>query len=904
MNKIPAVLAFLAEHAEPWHAALVNEGSEIQVKAAPDGGEPVAGEYAGKKWKGFRGPDGKVWKDMRVPWNANDTPEYTDAPMKWDLAEHALGIGASGWNWKTLKSEWFYYDFDSVTNHAENNLTDAEMESIQRAVSDVPWVTVARSKSGKGLHLYVHVKGDLPAANHTEHAAMSGAVLDLLSAESGRDLRGSVDCLGYLSWVWHRDSGPQGFEVLKVGEPLAAEKLPEDWRTYMDVLTKKRSRRVVRKAVEGGVEREFDEVLDQTQRTPLDAEHRRLLTWFTEQGPKCDWKWAADLWMLQCHTVDLMRAHRELGLVGVFFTSSTGKELPDINCFMSPSPGGAWQVRRFGKGVGEHPYWNKDRSGWTRCDFSVPVTVEIAVRLNEGTVDEKDGLYHFQTLEQCLAASKILGFGIDREPLALYLPRVAQIQEKRGKVVLRFKREKGDKSIPGWVDVTKSGEQAPWFTKAVEYNAPKEEVEVPDEKVRALASEGRILGYSCRTKDSTWLDMQAAMAQQCLVGSGVNQQDALDAIAVATYNPWRLVVEPFKGEYPGDRKWNRRGAQFAYTPEKGPHPEWDAVLRHTGRGLDTAVSRDPWCKRHNIRTGGEYLLLWVACMFQDPASRLPYLFLYSAGQKTGKSSFHEGLGLLFKGKRGYAHIHKEMSKKASEHNGQMSGAVLCAIDEVNLNENPQAYALIKILTTNEDIAIREMHMDTRMERNTTHFIQTANSVSHCPLEMGDTRIMMIPVLDLPIEERRNKRGADEKGRPGILDALEAEGPAFTHTILNTEIPPSSDRYRVPAVETDLKRDQLEAAMTPLQVFLRDNTVAVPGAKLQWKEFVERFQATLETADRARWTAHRVRVEFPTTFPRGKSGGGGDVYVGNIAWSNDVPSPSAPFSLSESGRLVQ
>ena len=63
----------------------------------------------------------------------------------------------TGWNWETKKSEFVVFDFDSVAGHQNNALTDAEMAKVVQSVQDVPWVTVRKSKSGKGRHLYVQI---------------------------------------------------------------------------------------------------------------------------------------------------------------------------------------------------------------------------------------------------------------------------------------------------------------------------------------------------------------------------------------------------------------------------------------------------------------------------------------------------------------------------------------------------------------------------------------------------------------------------------------------------------------------------------------------------------------------------------------------------------------------------
>jgi hypothetical protein len=151
-TKTEAIYNFL--HAST-HADLANRyhfGMEVQVNVAPDGGTQVEGTYLGRQWNGFQGPEGQVWKAIRIPWKANTEPEFVDSVMSYDLAAHADGIGMTGWNWKDRRSEWWGFDFDAIKGHAESHtrkLNDAELREVQQMVAEIPWVTVRRSPPGR-----------------------------------------------------------------------------------------------------------------------------------------------------------------------------------------------------------------------------------------------------------------------------------------------------------------------------------------------------------------------------------------------------------------------------------------------------------------------------------------------------------------------------------------------------------------------------------------------------------------------------------------------------------------------------------------------------------------------------------------------------------------------------------
>lgn len=889
MNQIEAISAFLTKNAPKDLAALFEDGMEVQVNASPDGGERVTGEYQGHSWQGWSNDGGKtVWKHIRIPYNAWDAPSYTDKRMTWDLEAHADGIGMTGWNWKEQKSKFCVFDFDSVANHAQNALTDAQMEQIISAVSQVPWVTIRRSKSGKGRHIYVQIAKSPEVKNHGEHAAIARSILCLLSAASGQDLQGAVDCFGVVAWVWHRDTAKNGFQIIKQGLPL--DSVPKDWKSHIDVVTRKKARVATPKQV--GAQNEMDALISQLRRVPIDDQHKKLLGWFAVQdSQKCLWSWSTDLWMLTCHTFDLARAHKELGLPGIFRTNSTGKDLPDQNCFAFPLGNGTWQIRRHGKNIKEDSSWYTDPTGWTRCDFGAPATLQTATRAYGGTIDLKD-VCHFNTLKAALQAMGEIGVIIPDRGLEPFLGRKAEIHSAKGKLAVRFKRE-GDESITGdWIN--KNGRYwESYYNKAPE---TKQAIETPDEMIRAVVSNGADGGLYAWARDG-WVYQPRANIISVLAAQGIPPADAQVAIGAACLNYWRIVNRPFMPEYPGDREWNKNGAQLAYAPIEGPHPTWDKIFDHIGRGLDDAVRHNDWCRRVGIMRGREYLLMWCCAMFQFPKEPLPYLFLHSRDQQTGKSSLHEALRLLFKDGRGCTNAKNALTSKEG-FNHEVSGAVLCFTEEVDLRHNKQAYNRIKEWTTGLTISIRALYENSRDEANTTHWIQCANSANFCPVEAGDTRIVMVQVPALPKGEQLAKRV--------MFDLLEEEAPAFMYTLLNTMVPATEERLRIPAVDSATKEDQMEANMTRLEWFMKEFTVPAQGMVIQWSEFYDKFRGNVEASQQQFWSQKRVRSEMSADFPRGKYGKKGDICIGNLRWKDSDPQAGLPMLVRDlaSERLVK
>lgn len=305
-------------------ANLYNYNMECQVNVAQDGGERITGDYKGRQWTGWS--DGlTTWKSFRVPYNAKKDPTYEDSEIKFDLAMHAEGIGMTGWNWKDRMSQWVAFDFDAITSHSKG-LTVNELDTIRKSVEQIPWVTVRRSTSGKGLHLYVFLS--VPTENHDEHAALARAVLGMMSAIAGVDFSTKVDACGGNMWVWHRKmAGTEGLVLLKQGVELT--EIPENWRDHLKVITGSR-----RKNLPQFVENpeSFDELAGQRTKVPLDEDHKKLIAFLRESNAM--WWWDADHHMLVTHTIHLKEAYQALSFRGVFDTIAQGTEKgADHNCF-------------------------------------------------------------------------------------------------------------------------------------------------------------------------------------------------------------------------------------------------------------------------------------------------------------------------------------------------------------------------------------------------------------------------------------------------------------------------------------------------------------------------------------------------------------------------------------------
>jgi phage/plasmid-associated DNA primase len=274
----------------------------------------------------------------------------------------------------------------------------------------------------------------------------------------------------------------------------------------------------------------------------------------------------------------------------------------------------------------------------------------------------------------------------------------------------------------------------------------------------------------------------------------------------------------------------------------------------------------PWASEANIRTGADYLRRWVACAFRDPFQPLPYLFFFGP-EDSGKSIFYESLQRLVT--KGVAKAERSLT---SEFNGELSGAVICAVEEVDIAKAPGAYAKIKEYSTGRTILIRKMRHDCFTQPNATHWVQTANSARNCPVFPGDTRITMISVNALLKTQKIAK--------PKLEPLLDREAPHFLYTLMHLELPPMLDRLRLPVVATASKQAAQEDNQTALERFIAQSCEKTPDQHTLLGDFYERFQESLDASEKPAWSKIRVGKELPVEHQR-IAGHANVKYVSNL-----------------------
>lgn len=815
----------------------------------------------------------KEAKPFRIPYNSGTEPTYTDKLISFDFDRHVLAIGLTGWDWRNKVSRWVGFDFDSISGH-NKGLTDAEFDDLRDRIKEIDWITSIRSKSGKGLHLYVHLDQPVPTENHNEHSGLARAILSNLSSLLNFNFFDKVDCVGSVLWIWHAEAKEYGFTAVKSGTTLKT--IPSNWREQINV--KGRNRRIPDRFSDN--EDEYKQLLQKTKQLNLDDDHRTLLTWFANQ--EIEWWFDAEKNMLVCHTYDLKRAHNELSLKGIFETDAIGKDVPnDQNCFAFPIRNGGWVVRRHSPGTQEHPYWYLDNSGWRTAYFNRLPDLQTASRMHGGVKTKKGDIY-FNEYQDAAKALKLLGSPIQYDASLGDRECWLSSGSLDNELVITLERYKEEGAREGWASV-----RGPKWEQTTEYNSPPIDVEPPDQLVRHCINQGRP-SWFVNTSDK-WTEQNKDNVKSLLKATGYKSHEIEVILGKSIANHWDIKTIPFEVEFPGDRIWNRDAPALAATPKAGPTPYWNKVLDHIGENVP--VNDNQWCRLNGVVTGRQYLELWLASMLQFPDQPLPYLFIFG-DENCGKSILQESVDFLITKGRVDA---KDALLNQRGFNANLDGAVFCYVEEIDITRNEEALSRIKEWTTNRDITIHPTGKDVYRSRNYTHWIQTANYYHYCPVFPGDTRITVIQVNTLTEEIPRH-----------FMDMkLKEETPFLLDRLLKKEIPPTDGRLRIPVIDSNIKVQLEQSNVDALKYFINNYCTYDSGAIISFNDFYTEFLKSVDQSEMGQWSKISVGRKFPITekYPRGRYGNGGHNHIGNMRVEN-VPTNklNGKIKVNRSGKL--
>ncbi len=860
---------------------------ETQVNVSSGEGEPVAGKRA--TWT-----DGvNEWWNLRIPKGSYDEPTFKPYKLSWPLEWHAEGIGSTGWDWKNRCSRWLGFDFDALTGHAKGvGINDEELAEVQKAASALPYVEVRKSTGGQGIHLYVYVD-EIPTANHTEHAALARCVLGMMSSETGYDFASQIDCCGGVMWIWHKKLTVENFGLAlkkSADKILGLDDLPSNWMDNIEVVKGNRNKVKI-----GGIKDDdmdpFDKLASARRITNLDDKHKSIIDELARSGYST--VWVSDHHLVQTHTCALQKLMddpelmSELNLKGFYSTTSEGSDRASPNCFMFPTPNGAFRVYRFSPGVSESATWQQDGESWTTCYFNHEPDMKTAARALGGAELADNKGFQFEHAEDAVKVAKALGDTIEIEEKFCHREAIVK-PNKDGRLVVRIEKTK-DEARPkgGWAKI-RGGFWEKVFEVKTDPIEDTQGVDEFDDRLRTLVTtQCDSAGWYVRGSNDKWHRRPQGECKHWLQYQGLGKPEAENVLGGCVNKPWELVSQPFKDEYPGGRRWNFNAPQFKYEPQKlgdedAQHPHWDKILQHCFCDLDNDIKNLHWAQELNIRNGAQYGLAWVACCFRDPFEQLPFLFFFG-NQNSGKSIFHEALSLLVTG--GVVRADRALINN-NNFNGELAGGVLAVIEEKDISGSTTAYNRIKDWVTSKTLSIRKMRTDAYEQPNTLHFVMCANTQGACPVFPDDTRIMVIEVPDLLKDQDIPKEV--------LLKLLEEEAPAFMCTLMNLELPQAQDRLHLPLVDTYKRQRSKDMSRDSLQTFIKEAAHYAPGEKILFAEFYEKFTTWMDPSERFEWTKAKVSRALPSDTPSGASGGKNQRFVGNLSWDLPKDPNAAPF----------
>lgn len=721
------------------------------------------------------------------------------------------------------------FDFDAITAHAKGiGVSDDELERVKQAAMSLPYVEVRKSTGGAGLHLYIYFDDNgVPTENHTVHAALGRCCLGMMSADTGFDFAHCIDACGGNMWIWHRKMTKEngGLSLIKPAEKvLSVADLPANWRDHIEVITRRRSKVRISGISENALD-PFEALTSSHLIVPLDDTHKQIIEELQHSGYSTIW--VSDHHLCQTHTCALAKLMESGKYRGVYKSNSKGNDPGTPNCFWFPHCDGAIKVYRFSPGVQEAETWTQDGQGWTYCHFNKRPDLKTACRATDGVEDEGGG-YVFSRLDQAKKAAALVGQTI---PLEGFDDRPAKMKaHKDGRLIFKFERNDRDGELRGYL--AKGNEFVKIFDTVVEEREKEEATADPDDYIRkATTANGDDAGWYIERPDG-WGSISYTDAKIALLNSGYTKAKAEMILGGKVKRAWKLVNIPFGPLYPGNRQWNLGAAQFSCQPviladdEFPYHPHWDKVFNDTFRTLTPYLQNEAWAKQAKIFTGGDYGRHWLACALRDPFEPLPYLFLYGE-EDSGKSIIHEAISLLVT--KGVVKADRALTAK-TDFNGELANAIFAIIEEKDVSKHPGAINRIREWVTNRSLSIRKMRTDTYEQPSTLHFIQCSNWFHAFPALPGDTRAMVIHVPRFQGEEIPKKR---------LLAELEKEAPHFLRTLLDLELPPSTDRLRLPFVETEDKAE-LANENAPLNRFLAERCELKDGERTIKKDLFDAY----------------------------------------------------------------
>jgi hypothetical protein len=309
-------------------------------------------------------------KPFRIPKDGNGQPHFSDHDYHPPF-DRLTAFGATGWDWQNQRTLYVCFDLDGL-NHALGFTAAALLELVER-LKLIAQVEIIRSKSGQGYHVRIYFDPDSAPVARTRKAHIDHGqhALRWLCDQIGEVMADMTDACGVVAWLYHRERGPGGFELVKESTAF----MPVDWDADCQPQPTKAD-------------------TPSAEPVPISSTHQKVIDAVTQRGFG---EWDAEAMRLNTHTHHLLTLVEDssLKIRGDFATIATGKDGPsDRNCFCYPSHNGSWRVYRHNQGAKEHSSWWTSEGGWTTTFFNKKNSSRADDPAILGALAGEDELFH------------------------------------------------------------------------------------------------------------------------------------------------------------------------------------------------------------------------------------------------------------------------------------------------------------------------------------------------------------------------------------------------------------------------------------------------------------------------------------------------------------------------------
>ena len=191
--------------------------------------------------------------------------------------------------------------------------------------------------------------------------------------------------------------------------------------------------------------------------------------------------------------------------------------------------------------------------------------------------------------------------------------------------------------------------------------------------------------------------------------------------------------------------------------------------------------------------GYEYLIKWLARMFQKPGQPGETLLVFKSRQGSGKNMAFDP---ILKAWGRYGAMISHYDSLTGNFNNLVAKAIFIVLNEAVWAANKKARSILKSMITDQTVEYRRKFHDSKIINNCSHIITMSNEEEPVPAELGDRRYVIYEVNESRIGDFKYFKNLSKKINGG-------EGDAFIYYLRNLDISDFNPRI-MPDVGSDIK----------------------------------------------------------------------------------------------------